>query len=285
MPMPTKKPQPKSLKGRDLFGGDVRKIVRIKLAELQPNPHQPRKSFDDASIAELAQSITTNGLLQPINVQTNPKGGWFIVSGERRVRAHRLLKKTEIDAIPTEGDLEVLALIENLQREDLDPFEEAAGLALLRKRAEFNTDSKLAKAVGKDRTTINKVLKINTLPDAIRAEQGSGLLSTEHLVLLASLPNSQQMPFFKRMKAGMTVREAKEAKRRVTGKKKATSPKVALKTGQAFLEQIQGLSFEGATELNSKLDALLTEITEVIAGLKPEPEKKTLSKRGTRKKN
>ena len=116
---------PKSKK--DFFFGtspDLPKIVEVNLSEVHPNPDQPRKTFDETKLRELAASIERQGLLQPIIVQKRAagEGGYLLVAGERRFRAHQLLEKVTIPAILTEGNPDEIALIENIQREDLTPW-------------------------------------------------------------------------------------------------------------------------------------------------------------------
>ena len=119
---------------RDVGGGGVE---TLPLREIEPDKDQPRKSFSDESLAELAASITENGVLQPITVRSAPSGGYKIIAGERRWRAARLAGLTEVPVVikdVTESEAMELALIENLQREDLDPVEEAFGYRQLMDR-------------------------------------------------------------------------------------------------------------------------------------------------------
>jgi ParB family chromosome partitioning protein len=166
--------------------------IEVDVDRLEPNEFQPRGRMDDARLAELAQSITSNGVIQPIVVRR--KGDRFqIIAGERRWRAARLagLQRVPIvvrEAAPS-GDQSLLemALIENLQREDLNPIEEA--LAYRRLADQFAlTQEQIATAVGKDRATVANLLRLLKLPDEIRADVASGTLSMGHARALLALP-------------------------------------------------------------------------------------------------
>ncbi len=139
MAMPPSKPR------RDFFFGaspDLPKIVEISLSEIQPNPDQPRKTFDEVKLQELAGSIERQGLLQPIIVKKRAGDdvGYLLVAGERRFRAHHRLQKATIPAIITEGNPDEIALIENLQREELNPLEEAEALQRMMERYRYTQE-------------------------------------------------------------------------------------------------------------------------------------------------
>jgi ParB family chromosome partitioning protein len=146
-------------------------LQRIRLADITPNRFQPRRAFTEPELVELEASLKANGLLQPITVRSQPGGGWELVAGERRFRAAERLGWTEISALVREFDdraMLTLALVENLQRADLNPLEEAEGYQRLIQ--EFGlTQQQVADAVGKDRTSITNLLRVLTLPPAIRA--------------------------------------------------------------------------------------------------------------------
>jgi ParB family chromosome partitioning protein len=148
-------------------GPDLRKI---RLGDISPNRFQPRRTFTDSELAELEASIRTSGLLQPIVVRSRGGGKWELVAGERRLRAVSRLGWTDIPAVVRDFDdraMLTLALVENLQRADLNPLEEAEGYERL--IDEFGlTQQQVADAVGKDRTTITNLLRVLTLPAAVR---------------------------------------------------------------------------------------------------------------------
>jgi ParB family chromosome partitioning protein len=148
-------------------GADLR---HIRVADISANRFQPRRTFTEAELAELEASIRTSGLLQPIVVRSQAGGKWELVAGERRLRAVSRLGWTEVPAVVRDFDdraILTLALVENLQRADLNPLEEAEGYERL--IDEFGlTQQQVADAVGKDRTTITNLLRVLTLPPAVR---------------------------------------------------------------------------------------------------------------------
>ena len=153
--------------------------VELKISELEPNREQPRREFDEKAMAELADSIAQHGLLQPLLVRPLFGGGYQIVAGERRWRAARMAGLSEVPAVVREmSDHEVmeLALIENLQREDLTPLEEANGYQTLLDKYGM-TQEEVAKTVGKSRPAVANALRLLHLPEAIRemVERGEPL--------------------------------------------------------------------------------------------------------------
>lgn len=166
----------------------------IDLDLLEPNPKQPRLHFDDASLDELAASIRSNGLVQPIVVRR--KGNRFeIIAGERRWRAAQragLLKvQVVVRDVPDERLLEV-ALVENIQREDLNPIDEAVAYRRLMVELDM-TQEQVASAVGKDRTSIANLLRLLRLPDSVRQDVATGVLSTGHAKALLGLENTESL--------------------------------------------------------------------------------------------
>ncbi len=144
--------------------------VTIRLSEIEPNRNQPRKEFDEASLSELADSIAEHGLLQPILVRPLPDGGYQIVAGERRWRASRMAGLSEIPAVIrelSERDAAQLALVENLQREDLNPLEEAKGFDTLISAFGL-TQEDAAKRVGISRSALANTLRLLSLDEYCR---------------------------------------------------------------------------------------------------------------------
>ena len=171
------------------------KVEQISLTKIVKNPFQPRKVFDQGAIEELAQSIAEHGILQPIIVRS--KGKKFeIVAGERRYRASQVAGLTEIPAIIkdlTEQQMMELAILENLQREDLTPIEEAEAYNSLIQQLHFTQDD-LAKRLGKSRPHIANHIRLLQLPDEIRAQVNEGLLSMGHGRALLGLKNKRRIP-------------------------------------------------------------------------------------------
>ena len=187
-------------------------LQRIPTARIRPNPYQPRRDFDPAALAELEASIKANGLLQPITVRRKGES-YELIAGERRLRAIRNLDWKDVSAVVRDFDdqtMLVLALVENLQRADLNPIEEARGYQRL--LAEFSlTHQEVADAVGKDRSTITNLLRVLTLPEHIQQLVESGKLSTGHARTLAGMEHAEALSVAEEIVGrGLNVRQAEE---------------------------------------------------------------------------
>ena len=166
-------------------------FLRVAVDLVQPNPYQPRQHFDPEKLAELAQSIRDKGVLQPILVRRTQTGEIFLVAGERRLRAAKLAGLDKIPAVVTQGHPAEIALIENLQREDLSPLEEAEALA--RMAAEFNyTQEQLATLLGKAKSTISEALSLNRLPETIKEEVRRAELYPRRLLVEIAKQESEE---------------------------------------------------------------------------------------------
>lgn len=171
------------------FESDAR-IETLPLREIEPDPGQPRKTFDDETLAELSASIAEHGLLQPIAVRPKPSGGYLIVAGERRWRASRMAGLTEVPVIVkdvTDEQAMELALVENLQREDLDPVEEAAGIRELMTRCDL-TQEQAARKLGKSRSALANSLRLLSLPETVLELLKSGFITIGHAKVILGLP-------------------------------------------------------------------------------------------------
>ncbi len=169
--------------------------ITLKISEIEPNRSQPRKEFDEQSLSELAESISSHGLLQPLLVRPLPLGGYEIVAGERRYRACRMAGLTEVPVIIrelTESETMELALIENLQREDLTPLEEAEGYAVLLNEHHF-TQEEIAQSMGKSRPAIANALRLLKLPESVRELLRDGSISAGHARALLTLDSEDAM--------------------------------------------------------------------------------------------
>src|SRR3954454_15223653 len=178
-------------------------LQRIATSRIRANPFQPRREFDPAALAELEASIRSSGLLQPITVRR--KGDSYeLIAGERRLRAVRNLDWKDVPAVVRDFDdqtLLVLALVENLQRADLNPIEEARGYQRL--LGEFSlTHQEIAEAVGKDRSTITNLLRVLTLPEHVQQLVESGKLSAGHARTLAGLEHSDVLALAEQIVTG-----------------------------------------------------------------------------------
>jgi ParB family transcriptional regulator, chromosome partitioning protein len=220
-----------------LFGisGDLPRVIEIPLEKLRANPDQPRTYFSPQALEDLAGSIKERGLIQPIAVieDLENEGGFIIVAGERRYRAHKLLGKETIAAIKTSGNPDEIALIENMQREDLSPIDEAVALEKLMVKHEYKQED-LAKVIGKARSTVVELLSLNKLPEEIKSEcRTSDIASKSVLIEIARLGKTkEQLKFWKDFKRGekRTVRVARAQKRG----KKVDEPKSAPKPKKTF---------------------------------------------------
>ncbi len=194
-------------------------LQRIPIGQIRANPFQPRKEFKPEELAELEASMRSSGLLQPITVRPAPGGaaGYELVAGERRLRAATRLGWAEIPAVVRELDdrtLLTFALIENLQRSDLNPIEEAEGYQRLVQ--EFSlTQQQVADVVGKDRSTVANVLRLLNLPASIRRMLQEGQLTHGHARALLAIGNEQRMVELAReiVAKGLTVRDVEQRAR------------------------------------------------------------------------
>ena len=174
------------------FESDTR-IETLPLREIEPDPGQPRKTFDDETLAELSASIAEHGLLQPIAVRPKPSGGYLIVAGERRWRASRMAGLTEVPVIVkdvTDEQAMELALVENLQREDLDPVEEGAGIRELMTRCDL-TQEQAARKLGKSRSALANSLRLLSLPETVLELLKSGFITIGHAKVVLGLPTPE----------------------------------------------------------------------------------------------
>ncbi len=188
--------------------------VTLRIADIEPNRDQPRKDFDEGALAELSQSIMQYGVLQPILVRPLPLGGYQIVAGERRFRASRMAGLTEIPAVIRElSDNETmeLALIENLQREDLTPIEEAKGYKTLIDTYSMSQEQ-VAQSVGKSRPAVANTMRLLLLPDDVIEMVEKGELSSGHARALLALENKAMMSSLAQdiVKKNLTVRQVEK---------------------------------------------------------------------------
>lgn len=173
----------------NMFGtsADLPRIIEIEMRQITVNPDQPRKYFDDSSLVQLAQSIEEKGLLQPILIREFDNDRYMIVAGERRFRANDLLGRETIAAIVTDGNMDEIAIIENVQREDLKPIELAESLGRLMQTLEYTQDD-MAKTIGKSRSSVAELVSLLRLPEHIKEQcRTSDIASKSFLVELARM--------------------------------------------------------------------------------------------------
>lgn len=196
--------------------------VAVKIADIEPNRDQPRKEFDSAALAELADSIAQHGVLQPLLLRPMLSGGYRIVAGERRWRAARMAGLTEVPAVireMTDSEEMLFALIENLQREDLTPLEEARGYRTLIEAQDL-TQEEVSQAVGKSRPSITNALRLLNLPEDIQQMLENGEITAGHARTLLSFKTEEGMRLgAKKAKEGASVRELEALAKRLNEEK------------------------------------------------------------------
>ena len=207
---------------------DSNSSVMLKISEIEPNRSQPRKDFDENSLSDLAQSISQHGLLQPLLVRPLPIGGYQIVAGERRYRACRMAGLTEVPVTIRElSDTETmeLALIENLQREDLSPIEETLGYKALIDEHGFSQEE-VATSVGKSRPAIANSLRILKLPDSVLEYVKQDKISAGHARALLMLDNEEDMLELAELiyKKDLSVRQAEKLAKKKPEVEEDTQP-------------------------------------------------------------
>ena len=235
--------KPKGLgKGLGALMGDVSLqsqeggSVTLPLAQIQPGLDQPRKRFDQESLAELADSIREHGILQPLTVRRLSSGYYQIIAGERRWRAAKEAGLTTVPALIIEADdrkVMELALIENLQREDLNPVEEALGYETLIREYGLTQDG-VARRMGKSRPAVANALRLLTLPPKARALLEEGKLSAGHARAVLAAPAPVQEALAEQIvREGLSVRQAEQLAKKLAAKKPpkarpAADPQAAL---------------------------------------------------------
>ncbi|WP_269797899.1 ParB/RepB/Spo0J family partition protein [Streptococcus sp. SM5] len=219
------------------------KVIHIK--DIQKNPYQPRKDFPEEKIKELAQSIKENGLIQPIIVRQSPVIGYEILAGERRYRASILAGLSEVPVIVknlSDQDMMLHSIIENLQREDLNPVEEAKSYQSLIDKG--FTHAEIAEKMGKSRPYITNLVRLLSLPDDILTEIENGRLSQAHARLLIQLSNQEQKKLLGRIQSeDLSVRQVE---RLLQEKKKKTLKEKDhfIKEEEESLKKILGLDVD-----------------------------------------
>lgn len=197
----------------DLTDADAAALRELRLDDLVPGRYQPRAQMDEGALYELAQSIKSQGVMQPVLVRALPDGRYEIIAGERRTRAARLAGLDSVPALVKDADDRAtlaMALIENLQREDLNPLEEARGIARLIE--EFgHTHEQAGQAVGRSRTATSNLLRLLQLADAVQTLLLAGDLDMGHARALLSLDKAQQVQAAQQILAKrLSVREAEK---------------------------------------------------------------------------
>ena len=226
----------------------MEEFKHIRISDIQKNPYQPRKEFSEEKIKELAQSIKENGLIQPIIVRQSPVIGYEILAGERRYRASIVAGLSEVPVIIkklSDHDMMIHSIIENLQREDLNPIEEAKAYQSLIDKG--YTHAEIADKMGKSRPYITNLVRLLTLPDFILTEVETGKLSQAHARLLIQLPVKEQKNLLHRIQTeDLSVRQVeyllKEEKN--NKKKKSKEKNHFIKEEEENLKKLLGLDVQ-----------------------------------------
>lgn len=234
-------------------------IVSLALDKIRPNPYQPRKVFDQEALIELANSIEKSGVFQPVIVRPALPSGYELIAGERRYRASMLAGKSAIPAIVrrlSDEEMMEVAVLENLQREDLNPLEEAQAYESLMTRLNLN-QTQLAKRLGKSRPYIANYLRLLTLPYAVKQYLQAGQLSMAQARTLLSLNNKQNLEKLakKTVAEGLTVRQLTELVAKLNGiksKKRAVKPKAKDKLATYYQATEQELEEKLGTKVAIK---------------------------------
>lgn len=215
--------------------------VKLNLMDIEPNKEQARKQFDDAALSELADSIAQHGVLQPLIVRPIIGGGYQLIAGERRWRASRLAGLTQVPVVIKElSDTEaaVISLIENLQREDLNPVEEAFGFASLMK--DFNlTQEEAAQKVGKSRPAVANALRLLKLPEKVLDMVRENKLSAGHARALAALDDEKVLISTAELiiSKGLSVRATEKLVKTLTAEKKEA--KKSASSRPTFFDEVE----------------------------------------------
>jgi len=187
-------------------------LANVPIEQISPNPYQPRKTFNDSSIEELSRSVREHGIIQPLVVTKIGDNKYRLIAGERRFRA---AQKAGLDAVPvviketmTDGDVLQVALIENIQREDLNPIEEAYAYHQLHEEFQL-TQEEISKRVGKERSTVANFLRLLRLPDTVKKLLAAGQLSMGHAraILAVDSPKKQEQLAERVVKRNLNVRQ------------------------------------------------------------------------------
>ena len=213
-----------ALLGDDVMNADAQTVTTLPIAEVESNSAQPRKYFDNAALAELAESIRLHGIIQPLTVRKLSSGYYQIIAGERRWRAARLAGLKEVPVVVMEADdrkAAELAMIENLQREDLNPMEEALGYQALIQQYHM-TQEEAAARVGKSRPAVANSLRLLELDPSVQQQVVEGRLSAGHARALVPLSPALQVRAAGTILQGeLSVRQTETLAKRLAAEKKA----------------------------------------------------------------
>lgn len=235
----------------------VNSIVFVPVTHIRPNPNQPRQEFDELRLQELSDSILQHGLIQPVTVRHLGNSRFELISGERRLRATKMAGLETIPAYvreATDNDSIALALIENVQREDLNAIEVALGYQQLIDECAL-TQEEVAKKVGKNRTTVTNMLRLLNLPAFIQAALKEGKISTGHARSLLSLDDvkAQELLLKKAIEEDFSVRQIEDAVRVLNESKKEKKTKTPTKKDE-FAIHLDAISKRLRSKFSTKVE-------------------------------
>ena len=187
-------------------------FFKVDIDQIKPDPNQPRQIFDEVALNELAESIKQKGVLQPVIIRKDDEDNIWLVAGERRWRASKIAGLEKIPAILTTGNPGEISLIENIQRENLKPIEEAEGYAHLMEQHNY-TQEQLAQVVGKSRSTITNTLSLNKLPDKLKEECFKSDIPKRVLIEISHKKDEAKMlALFEQYKSGFSSKAGQKPK-------------------------------------------------------------------------
>jgi ParB family transcriptional regulator, chromosome partitioning protein len=246
-------------------------FCKVEIALITPDPNQPRKYFDPDSLEELSRSIEQKGVLQPVIIRKEASGRIYLVAGERRFRAAKMAGLENIPAILTMGNPMEIAMIENLQRENLKPVEEAEGLGRMVDEYHY-THEQLAFVIGKARSTITETLSLNKLPEQIKEEcRRADNFPRRLLVEVAKQESSEKMlSLFEKIKAAnLKSGEVREITRKKADRERRALPALISGKISALSKSLQKLDFsimeqEDTAQLLTELHGLRKMINKIL---------------------
>ena len=247
-----------------IFGNDrldaklkpMNEMAEIAVSEIIPNPTQPRTQFDEEALDELADSIRTLGVIQPVAVRRrNAEGKYVIISGERRWRAARLAGLQTLPAYVREVDdenLHAMALVENIQRQDLNAIEIALGMQRLIDECHLTQDA-LSEKVGKKRSTVSNYMRLLKLPDEVQLALKEGLISMGHAKAIAGAAPEKQLWLLKRcIRKGLSVRQAEELARQLAESAEQPAPVEEEEYPESYSRLVEALERVFSQEIGIK---------------------------------
>lgn len=221
---------------------DAAGAITLRIGDIEPNRDQPRHAFDEEALGELADSIAKHGVLQPLLVRPLPEGGYQLVAGERRWRAARMAGLTEVPAVIREmsdPEMMTLSMIENLQREDLNPVEEAMGYRVLSEQYGLTQDE-ISKSVGKSRPVITNAMRLLKLPRTVLDMVANGEISSGHARALLGFEDEELLiRTAEAIKTNdLTVRDVERAAKKA-GEAAKSEPPVPTHSRASFFDEVE----------------------------------------------